>query len=106
MHAHLLYGIQLWGNAYHKYIGKLEIAQRKAIRAIANARCNEASSPLSKRLNVLKLKDMYDLHVKLFVYQIVNALLPVSLLRVYIYIYIMGMNMNIIQGITPILDVP
>ena len=40
VHAHLLYGIQLLGNAYHKYIGKLEIAQRKAIRAVCNARYN------------------------------------------------------------------
>ena len=85
VHAHLLYGIQLWGNAYHKYIGKLEIAQRKAIRAVGNARYNEASSPIFKRLNILKLKDMYDLHVKLLVYQFVNVLLPVSLLRVYKY---------------------
>ena len=63
VHAHLLYGIQLWGNAYHKYIGKLEIAQRKAIRAVGNARYNEASSPLFKRLNILKLKDLYDLYI-------------------------------------------
>ena len=27
MNAHLIYGIQLWGNAYNKYIGKLEIAK-------------------------------------------------------------------------------
>ena len=43
-----------------KYIGKLEIAQRKAIRAVGNAIYNEASSPLFKRLNILKLKDLYD----------------------------------------------
>ena len=85
VHAHLLYGIQLWGNAYHKYIGKLEIAQRQAIRAVGNARDNEASSPIFKRLNILKLKDLHDLHVKLFVYQFVNVLLPVSLVRVYKY---------------------
>ena len=27
MYAHLIYGIQLWDNAYNKYIGKLEIAK-------------------------------------------------------------------------------
>ena len=32
---------------------------------------------------IFRLKDLYDLHVKLFVYQFVNVLLPVSLLRVY-----------------------
>ena len=83
MHAHLLYVIQLWGNAYHKYIGKLEIAQRQAIRTVGNSRYNEASSPIFKRLNILKLKDLYDIHVKLFVYQFVNVLLPVSLLTVF-----------------------
>ena len=85
VHAHLLYGIQLWGNAYHKYIGKLDIAQRKTIRAVGNARYNEASSPIFKRLNILKLKDLYDLHVKLFLFKFVNVLLPISLLRVYKY---------------------
>ena len=84
VHAHLLYGIQLWGNAYHKYIGKLEIAQRKAIRAVGNARYNEAYSPIFTTKHI-KLKDLYNIHVRLFVYQFVNVLLPVSLLKVYKY---------------------
>ena len=41
------------------------------------------------------LKDMYDLHVKLFVYHFVNDMLPESLLRIYQY-----------QGDAPTLDVP
>ena len=67
------------------HINILEIAQRKPIRAVGNAIFHEASLPPFKPLNILKLKDLYGPHVKLFVCQFINDLLPVSLLRVYKY---------------------
>ena len=85
IHPHLLYGIRLWGNAYQKYICRLEIAQKKAIRAIAGANYNATSSPLFKKLNILKFKDLYDLQIKQFVYEFVNMTLPNPLLATYTY---------------------
>ena len=55
-----------------KYICRLEIAQKKAIRAIVGANYNATSSPLFKKLNILKLKDLYDLQIKQFVHNFVN----------------------------------
>ena len=52
-------------------MGKLEIAQNKAMRAMTGAMYNDPSSPLFKRLNILKLKDLFE-QVKLFMYDFVN----------------------------------
>ena len=61
VHPYLLYGIRLWGSALKRFIGKLEIAQKKAMRAMTGARYNDPSSPLFKRLNILKLNDLFEL---------------------------------------------
>ena len=39
----------------------------KAMRAMTGARYNDPSSPLFKRLNILKLKDLFE-QVKLFMF--------------------------------------
>ena len=84
VHPYLLYGIRLWGSALNRFIGKLEIAQRKAIRAMTGARYNDPSSPMFKRLNILKLKDLFE-QVKLFMYDFVNKVLPEPGLGIYEY---------------------
>ena len=85
VHPYLLYGIILWGSALKRLIGKLEIAQKKAMRAMPGARYNDSSSPLFKRLNILKLKDPFEQQVKLFIYDFVNNVLPEPLLGIYEY---------------------
>ena len=85
VHPYLLYGIRLWGSALKRFIGKLEIAQKKAIRAMTGARYNDPSSPLFKRLSILKLKDLFEQQVKLFMYDFVNKVLPEPLLGIYAY---------------------
>ena len=37
VHPYLSYGNLLWGNSYKKYINKLEILQKKAIRCMSKA---------------------------------------------------------------------
>ena len=83
VHPYLLYGIRLWGSALKRFIGKLEIAQKKAMRAMTVVRYNDLSSPLFKRLNILKLKDLFEQQVKLFMYDFVNKVLPEPLLGIY-----------------------
>ena len=63
----------------------LEIAQWIAIRDMTNARYNEACSPLFKRINISKFKDLCDLHVKLCIYNVINDVLPDLLFRIYKY---------------------
>ena len=58
VHPYLSYGNLLWGNSYKKYINKLEILQKKAIRCMSKATYNEHSSPLFKRNKITKFKDI------------------------------------------------
>ena len=53
--------------------------------AMTGVRYNDPSSPLFKRLNILKLKDLFEQQVKLFVYNFVNKVLPGPLLGIYEY---------------------
>ena len=85
IHPHLTYGLRLWGNALQKYIRKLEILQKKSVRAITCSKYNTPSSPLFKQLNILKLKDLYELQVEILIYDFVNQRLPDPLLDLYIY---------------------
>ena len=85
IHPYILYGLRLWGNAIRKHLSKLEIMQKKAIRAIVGARYNAPSSPIFKHLNILKLTDMYEVQLKLFMYGFVNKTIPAPLLNIYEY---------------------
>ena len=72
--SHLNYGILMWGQSPH--INKLEVQQKKAIRAINLAKYNSHTSQLFKRLKILKLKDMFKLCCLKFLYNIQNNSVP------------------------------
>jgi len=82
---YLQYGIILWGNAYQKHLVKLEIAQKKAIRAITGGKYNESTSPLFRSINILKLKDLLDLHTIQLMYRFINKELSEPLLHIFKY---------------------
>ena len=48
------------GKHHSKFIGKLEVAQKKATRAVLGERYNDPSSPLFKKVNILRLNDMFE----------------------------------------------
>ena len=56
---HLYYGLLLWEH-YNTRLHKLQI---RTIRAITRSKCNAHTEPLHKTLNILKLPDMYNLHM-------------------------------------------
>ena len=66
---HIEYGIIIWGATHESYINKLNVLQKKAIRIISNAKYNEHTSPLFKKLKLLKLNDIYELHLGKFMYK-------------------------------------
>ena len=65
------------------------------------AKYNDPSTPLFKILNILKLKDLYELQTMHFVYDFVNLFLPRPLLM---YIHIMEIYTDIIPVIALILN--
>lgn len=68
---HLNYGIIIWGGN-----NKLFTLQKKAVRIICKSRYNAHTTPLFKKLGILKLDDLCALHDLKFCYKFGNDLLP------------------------------
>ena len=81
--SHLSYGIPVWGNAKQIFLNKLIALQKKAIRAISFADFHEHTSPIFKDLNILKLKDMFELQVSNLMWDFDHGTLPPSLSRYF-----------------------
>ena len=71
--SHLNYGIFSWGIA----AVRLEKLQKKAIRSITNSTYIAHTNPLFKRLQLLKIVDIFKLRVLKFYYNLYNGFLPV-----------------------------
>ena len=74
--SHLSYGIMAWGNASESTKYKTLLLQKRAIRAINKANYNSHTEPLFKRSKILKLNDLYQLKVILFVNDFIANKLP------------------------------
>ena len=71
-----------WGNG--NTISKLVTLQKHAIRIINNKGYKNNTDPLLKSQNILKIVDVYKLHVSLFVYNFHHNLLPKSFIQITI----------------------
>ena len=78
----MTYGIHAWGNA--SSIAKLFVLQKRAIRIINNKKYRTHTEPLFKSENILKITDLYKLHVSLFMFDLQNEALPLSFQTYYI----------------------
>ena len=70
--SNLNYCILAWG--YN--CGRLKVLQRKAIRTITNSKYNAHTSPLFKKLSLLKLEDMFKINMLKWYHKYVNGKLP------------------------------
>ena len=70
--SNLNYCILAWG--YN--CGRPKILQKKAIRVITNSRYNSHTSPLFKKLDILRLEDMFKINMLKWYYQYINKHLP------------------------------
>ena len=69
---HLHYGILIWGFKS----SKLSKLQKRAVRCITNSKYNAHSEPLLKKLNLLKIEDIFLTAVLKFYYKLINQNLP------------------------------
>ena len=83
INPYLLYGNLLWGSTYQTHLQKLTTLQKRALRIITNSKYNDHTSPLFKRLNILKLDDLYKSELAKFVFAIKRSLAPSPLLNIY-----------------------
>ena len=72
----LTYGLISWGNTYSSTTQPLFILQKRAMRVMTFSKFHEHSSPIFKRLNVVKLPDLVFLTIAVFVYKFHNRRLP------------------------------
>ena len=76
IHSHMTYGIQAWGNSTS--ITKLGVLQKHVIRIINKKRHQSHTDPIFKSESILKISDLYKLHVSLFMFDLQNGSLPIS----------------------------
>ena len=79
VHPYLTYGLLLWGSTYKRHINKIEIVQKRAIRSVAKVKYNEQTLQLFISLSILKLKDLFNLQMAVFMYEYNMDILPLSL---------------------------
>ena len=68
---------------YQYHLNKLETIQKKAIRNISRAAYNEPSTPLFKKLNILKINDIYHMSIGKLMFSYLHKLLPPRLLKLF-----------------------
>ena len=83
IHPHLMYGLMLWGSACKKYLHPINIIQKKAVRTITHSVYNEHTIGLFRKLNIVKLDDLYDLEIGKFMYLFATSGLPKPLNTIY-----------------------
>lgn len=69
IYPHLTYGITTWGTASLPKLNRLFLRQKRALRIITLSKYNAHTEPLFLQLNVLKIFDIYSLHIALIVYK-------------------------------------
>jgi len=81
--SYLNYGIILWGSAYKCHLRRLNILQNKAVRILNGSKYNDNVTSIYKTLNILKIADLYTLHLGKFMYMYSTGELPKSLTALY-----------------------
>ena len=76
IYPHLLYCCIVWGGACITSLHKLEVLQNRAIRLITHSPFRSSSSPIFKRLNILKIADIRKLNIATFMFETRNSNLP------------------------------
>ena len=69
---HLTYSVLAWGFD----LVRLDKLQKRAIRTITCSKYNSHTEPIFKKLNLLKLKDLFNLNVLKFFFKFINQTLP------------------------------
>ena len=74
--SYISYGLLVWGNSTH--INTLVTLQKRALRIICNKPYRAHTDPLFRLHGILKLQDLYELQILLFMFDYKQARLPRS----------------------------
>ena len=77
--SHLSYALPVWGSANQVLIHNLNILQKKAIRAITFSDYHAHTSPIFKKLGILKIEDLFKYKVSSLMWDYDHNNLPKAL---------------------------
>ena len=80
---YLDYGSTVWGNARESALRKTILLQKRAMRTIHKTRYNSHTEPLFAKSNILKVTDLYEYNVALFMRDYANNKLPISFTNMF-----------------------
>jgi len=83
IYPYISYGILLWGSSYKHHLNTIAIQQKRAIRSINRVKYNEHTLPLFTHCRMLKLSEVYQLQLNLFMFSHQRELLPVPLKSIF-----------------------
>ena len=70
VHPHIEYGILAWGGANSSILRHTVVMQKRAMRYIHNSTYNSHADPLFKLSSIMKLEDVYNYQMALFMYDL------------------------------------
>ena len=83
IYSHIVYAIQVWGSACDTELNKILVLQKKAVRMMTN---NDyypqvpgplvSTNPIFRELEILKVDDVFRLHVSKFIYSCLSFNTP------------------------------
>ena len=82
---YISYGVIIWGNTYKTNIQPIVILQKKAIRIITFSHYRAHTSPIFKRLKLLKFSDIVLFNTTLFMYRLNNNKLPYEFMDFFFF---------------------
>ena len=89
IYPYLTYCNIVWGSAKCSVISKVQVLQKRAIRLCTGSEFRASTSPLFKRLHLLKVTDINNLQTAIFMFKIKFGLLPASCMH---YVIINDIN--------------
>lgn len=83
IHPHINYGILAWGNANQSTQSKTITLQKRAVRIINKAAYNSHTDPLFRKCKILKINDLYEQQIVIFMHDYCTNKLPISFNGIY-----------------------
>ena len=97
--SHINYGITAWSSANSVDKDWLHVLQKRTLRAVNNSEYRSHSNPLFIKYNQLKISDLCNHNIGIFMYKYCNNLLPICLklmLKTMIIILEIHWSLNIL----------
>ena len=81
--SHIVYAIQIWGSACSTVMEKILVLQKKAVRIMSKhddvltfSGPLVSTNPIFKKLEILKVEDVFNFHILKFIYMCLNQSTP------------------------------